>query len=274
MSRPNRLRALADLVGLDAWKGALDSEGRFNLHVDVAFGMARVGGEPEERARFRLVLKRAEIVVVVPATEPATIDQASISRESAQVLVSSRETRSSNRSIGADVSGEIGIGLGGAKAKASAKTKASAASARKASTTIMRKGSGLIVGQSKTVEGDYRWVVSPALPDGVLDGHPWDAKKKPRMKIRDDRRDRDRHIEPTVRIQVRCLREDLEIKDIVLKDATRWGQLIKSPTHRNRMVAAEAVIRDRLARAGLFHGPLDEPFAEICLIEVSVGDGG
>jgi hypothetical protein len=94
------------------------------------------------------------------------------------------------------------------------------------------------------------------------------------MKIRDDRKDRDRHIEPTVRIQVRCLREDLEIKDIVLKDAKRWERLVQSPTHRNRMAAAEAVIRDRLAKAGLFHGPLDEPYAEICLVEVSVGEDG
>jgi hypothetical protein len=92
------------------------------------------------------------------------------------------------------------------------------------------------------------------------------------MKVKDTRKDRARGIEPTVRIQVRCLREDLEISNIVLKDSRAWERLIRSPTHRNRVAAAEAVIRDRLMKAGLIHGALDEPFAEMCLAEVSVGE--
>ncbi|WP_156402148.1 hypothetical protein [Caulobacter sp. Root1472] len=43
-------------------------------------------------------------------------------------------------------------------------------------------------------------------------------------------------------------------------------------THRNRVVAAEAVIRDRLLKAGLVYGALDEPYAQMCLAEVVVGD--
>lgn len=268
----NRRRALADLVSLDAWKGAIDRQGRFNLHVDVAFGQARVGGESEAKARFRLTLRRAEIVVIVPETEPAEIDRATVARETPQVKVSASEDLTSQTSVGGAL--ELDFGLGGGKPRAdigvSAQAKTQTASSAK--TKVTRAGGALLVGQGKTGDGDYRWVITPAIEGQKLDGHPWDAVQSPRMKVRDKRKDLDKHIEPTVRIQARCLREDLVISDIVLKDTTVWNDLTQRPGHRNRMAAAEAVIRDRLAKAGLLHDDLGEPYAQLCLAEVSVGE--
>jgi hypothetical protein len=79
----NRRRAFADVVTIDAWHDAFDGEkARADLHADIVFGTARVGGEPESPIRFRLSIKRAEIVLVVPPSEPITIDRSSVSRDS------------------------------------------------------------------------------------------------------------------------------------------------------------------------------------------------
>ncbi|WP_421736800.1 hypothetical protein [Caulobacter sp.] len=274
MIEHNRRRALADLVGLDAWKGALDKQGRFNLHVDVAFGVSRVGGGVEERARFRICLKRAEVVVIVPPTEPATVDKATVERDSGGLSVKTQESYVTRTQAAASARANVTVGAkGGVDAGISAAVNSGADVSATSSATLSRNGTALVSGQSQTFDGNYRWVITPAIDGAMLDGHPWDAKQKPRMKVRDDRSDRARHLEPTIRIQVRCLREDLEITDIVLKDTKRWQSLVRSPTHRNRVAAAEAVIRDRLSKAGLFHDPLDEPFSELCLAEVSVGEG-
>ena len=68
----NRKRALADLVTIDVWHDDFGKR-RVNLHADVVFGTARVGGESESQVRFRLSVKRAEVVVIVPDFEPVSI---------------------------------------------------------------------------------------------------------------------------------------------------------------------------------------------------------
>lgn len=273
MSEHNRRRALADLVSLDAWKGKPDAEGRFTLHADVAFGQARVGGGVEEKARFRLTLKRAEVVVIVPATEPAKVVKAMVMRgERAEAKVKESDTRTSARQLSANAGVRVGLKQDGADVGVSAGAAAKGSSDRRTSTSVTRSSGPIDIVQSKTFEGDYRWIVTPVIEGEVLDGHPWDAVKKPRLTLRDTRKDRTKGIEPGVRVQVRCMREDLVISDIVLKDARKWNLMQQAPLHRNRVVAAEAVIRDRLATAGLFHGELGELYAEICLAEIVVGE--
>ena len=58
----NRKRAFADVVTVDAWHGSfLEGHAKVDLHVDVVFGTARVGGESQSPVRFRLSAKRAEV---------------------------------------------------------------------------------------------------------------------------------------------------------------------------------------------------------------------
>src|SRR2546423_71274 len=78
----NRRRAFADVVSIDAWHPPFsDQVSRVDLHADVVFGTARIGGENESAVRFRLSVKRAEIVVVVPDSEPVGVDRSSVSRD-------------------------------------------------------------------------------------------------------------------------------------------------------------------------------------------------
>ena len=71
----NRKRGLAEVVSIDAWHERFgESCDRADLHANVTFMTGRLGGEPESQVRFRLSLKRAEIVVVIPETEPLSVD--------------------------------------------------------------------------------------------------------------------------------------------------------------------------------------------------------
>lgn len=273
MGEHNRRRALADTVSLDAWKGEVGAKGKFDLHVDVTFGVGRLGGEVDDKARFKLSLKRAEVVVIISPNEPAKVDKGSVARtETAGVVIKDVVTQQSEGAIAAAVGIDASVSERGAKAKAKAGAKAKASKSKKAVTTITRQTSSMIIVQSQTVDGDYRWSISGAVAEMMLDGKPWDADRVPRMKVIDTRRDRSRGIEPSVRVEVRCLRDDLKIENIVLKDDKAWANLLKSPSHRNRYIAAEAVIRDRLFKAGLVHGALGEPYAQMCLAEAIVGE--
>jgi hypothetical protein len=78
----NRRRAFADVVSIDAWHAAFGAKRpRVDLHADVVFGTARVGGEVESPVRFRLSVKRAEVVVIIPDSEPVSVDPKSVARE-------------------------------------------------------------------------------------------------------------------------------------------------------------------------------------------------
>ena len=79
----NRRRAFADVVTIDAWHESFGPEvGTADLHADVVFGVARVGGETDSPVRFRLSIKRAEIIVLIPESEPVRVDKRSVSRDS------------------------------------------------------------------------------------------------------------------------------------------------------------------------------------------------
>ena len=65
MADDNRKRALADVVTVDAWHAEFSNDApRVDLHIDVVFGVGRIGGGESAGVRFRLSLRRAEVVVV------------------------------------------------------------------------------------------------------------------------------------------------------------------------------------------------------------------
>jgi hypothetical protein len=126
----------------------------------------------------------------------------------------------------------------------------------------------MLVTQSKTEDGHYRWIVTPQTRE-VLEGRPWDPNKNPRMKLLDQRKNRSRGIPPAVRIEVQCLREDLLVQDIEVKDSTLWEKLRAKNGFRNRLVAAESYIRDRLEEEGLEIGEINDKFSSLILARVT-----
>jgi len=82
----------------------------------------------------------------------------------------------------------------------------------------------MIVVQSQTADGHYPWTVESPR-SSVLVGRPWDANKQPRLKLVDKRKDRSKGIPPTVRVEVRCRREDLIIENLEIKDEGLWASV-------------------------------------------------
>jgi hypothetical protein len=82
----NRKRAFADVVAIDAWHDNFsENVSTADLHADVVFGTARVGGESQSPVRFRLSVRRAEVIIVIPDSEPVSVDRTSVSRDAPEL---------------------------------------------------------------------------------------------------------------------------------------------------------------------------------------------
>jgi len=261
----NRRRAFADVVTIDAWHDEFaEGVSTADLHADVVFGTARVGGEASAPIRFRLSVKRAEVVVIVPELEPVSVDIRSVSRDAPDL--EGRVTEVLERSTQANAKGQMSIRASqtalGADASAEFGAQSSLSTSKKLE--MSARVQLIIVIQSKTDDGQYRWLLEPGSTT-VLKGRPWDAVNQPRLKLVDNRKDRSKGIPPTVRVEVRCRREDLRIDDLEIKDEGLWQSVKERVGFRNRMAAAESYIRDRLSEEGLEVKNLEDIFGQITL---------
>ena len=265
----NRKRAFADVVTIDGWHASFSAEtSKVDLHADVVFGYARLGGEPDAPVRFRLSIKRAEMVVVIPDFEPVSVDRSSVSRDTPERQGRLTETveRSAQAAARGNLAGSLSqSGLtGSASSEASAQATMSSSKKLEVSATVQF----MIVTQSQTAEGYYRWLIEPGTAR-TLQGRPWDPAKQPRLKLVDRRTDPSKGIPPTVRLEVRCRREDLEIEDLEVKDESLWENVKARAGFKNRIAAAESYIRLRLLEEGLEAGNIHDPFGQLTLGSVS-----
>jgi hypothetical protein len=261
----NRRRAFADVVSIDAWHEPFESgDGVVDLHADIVFGTARVGGEIDSPIRFRLSVKRADVLVIIPPSEPVKIDRRSVIRGAPEVHGHLTETLEQTAEAHAkgQISGSVdakGI-AGGASAVVGASTNISSSKKLEISATV----EFMKVTQSKTADDQYRWTIE-ARRTRTLEGRPWDGVKEPRLKLIDQRKDRTKGIPPTVRVEVRCRREDLIIEDLEVKDETAWQALKGRAGFTNRLAAAESYIRDRLSEEGFEVGNIGDIFSQLTL---------
>jgi hypothetical protein len=264
----NRRRMFADVVSVDAWHDEFDyRKKRVDLHADVVFGTARLGGERESEITFRLSLRRAELVVIVPETEPVRIDRASISRDAPEMRVEKTMTRETTVATKAKAATSISVSQSGTSASLSGGVEGEANAVEKEKLEASETLRLMLVTQSTDEDGHCRWAVTPQTRE-VLDGRPWNAIKEPRLTLVDQRRDRLQGLPPTVRVEVRCLREDLIIEDIQPKDPTLLEKVQAKAGFGNRLKAAEAYIRNRLLEEGLEVGEIADKFAGLTLASV------
>ena len=269
MSLDNRRRAFSDAVTVDAWHRPFDGERRTaSLHAHVAFGEARVGHEPGMRISFRLGLRRAEVVVAIGEGEGLQVERKSVARKSSGSSFQGTEVRQDHSlaAIGGRISLMIGLDALRSAAGGGMTAKRSKGVKRR---SITKTKSAMRISQSMTSNDEYRWVIE-SQSDSVLNGEPWDAAKDPRLTLIDPSVGKPRQIEPCVRIEVRCRREDLVVSDIEIIDK----QILKDiPTgtarSRRNEVAAECYIRDELMRRGLGAVDLSNRFAEVTILSVT-----
>lgn len=268
MSNDNRRRALGEVVSLEAWHAPFSkAEKKVDLCVDVAFLSGRLGGEVHSEVWFVLQLRQAEVVVIIPATEPAKIDLNSVSRDTPQIEAKLSRDQTVRKNARAKVSSKAKLGVGGLGATVQAGAEAGLESDDRTRISMVEAVKNMRLLYSLS-DGHPRWAISTA-DDAPLNGRPWDAVKAPRLKVIDTRADRTKGLPPSIQVEVRCRREDLVISDIRLKNIKGVGDRLRRDNPRNKLVAAEAVIRTRLFEEGLLKGDSDDRFAVLTLASIA-----
>lgn len=270
MTQSNRKRGLADVVSVEAWHKEFRGKiAKSDLHVDVVFMSGRIGGMLTDEVRFQLSLKRAEVVVILPVGEPAKVDPASVSRDTPLRKISARETTRLKKEAGAKAGLKGSLDVVKPKLGATLDISAGMSAAKEKVVAIAETLGSITATHSRNDDGDHRWVLTPSV-EAVLDGRPW-ASGSPRLKVMDTRTDRIKSLPPSIRVEVRCRREDLHITSIALKDDEKWSLIKLGPDHRNKIAAAEALIRTRLFEDGLLHAGADitDPYTQMTLVAVA-----
>lgn len=260
----NRRRAFADVVSVDAWHEPFaGGVTHVDLHADVVFGKARVGSDDDAPVRFRLSVRRAEVVVVVPEHEPVQVVKASVSRDGPIMEGRVHQTKERHNRVG----GSLRISAGGHLPPAALGAISLAGESQ--STKVVESTVPLLsmlALQSRDADGNYRWLIE-SQETTFLAGRPWSASA-PRMTLADRRIDKRRSLPPCVRVEVRCRREDLLIEDVEVKDEGIWIAAASKVGFVNRMAAAVSYLRMALADHGLGVGRIDDPFSQVVLASV------
>lgn len=252
MNRQNRKRGLADVVGVEAWHRPFTGKTReAPLHIDVVFQTGRFGADPSAPVRFTLSVKRAEVVVIRPESEPVRVQTHSVVRDAPNVR--GKAVKRAALSLKGKAKGRLklspngvaaGVDVGGGVAKSVDET-----------TETVTEFKAIQALHMRDADEYHRWILTPA-PNATLQGRPWDSDE-PRLTLEDTRKNRDKGLEPTVHVAVRCLRDDLEITNLAMKNETTWEMMKNLPGFRNRVAAAEALIRTELFEEGLIRADAD-----------------
>lgn len=259
----NRRRAFADVVSIDAWTGDFSKGTEVSFHADVVFGSARVGGEADAPVRFKLRVKRAEVVLVISDFEPVKVDPKTVFRGTPEpeVQISALEERSTN----ANARGAFGVNASTSaidgKVEIGASGETSITAKRRTETTSSARS--MHVKQSKSAEGYYRWEIK-ANDQKTLDGRPWNSSE-PNARLVDQRPEGSTSLPPSVRVEVRCRREDLVIDDLEVKNEGLMSKIRRKAGYKNRMAAAVSYIRDELLKEGLHVANIEDAFGQLTL---------
>lgn len=108
-------------------------------------------------------------------------------------------------------------------------------------------------------------------------GPVFDAHREPRLTLADLRKEQQRlnddarMMQPVSSIEVRCLREDIEISDIQWKDEEKQRSFFarqgrKEKTHIARQILLQALLEESLSVGNL----LDDPFAELTICDATI----
>jgi len=187
----NRLRMFADIVSIDAWHDSFTNERPIvDLHADVVFTEGRLGGEKESPVRFRVRLKRAELLLVVPAVEPIEVERASIARFGSRVKGERQHTDSRTVKGSAAANAKITASHNSAEVSAHLEAEASIAREReeKCSTTEDICAIEIIYRRDNAEQADT-WRFKPGVGSS-LEGRPWEPGDTPLVKLKDRRHNR------------------------------------------------------------------------------------
>lgn len=265
----NAGRALRQVISLDGWIANFDDDETATVHVDVVFREGKFGSDDTDRVRFRLALKRAEIVLFAPDSEPLRVIRSSVRRSPVQ----EGQTQQVIDEVSGETRGKAGVSV---KTALSTGGELSLEGEARRSITKRRELTEKVGGHFEqhftTVDGHPAWEIC-AIGLGQLSGAPWDAVDAPRLKVKrlaDRNADGDK---PTLRLEVRCLREDIEISDLELKEPDKQKWFSRRANRDVNLAAAEQVIKEELLSAGFLRvSDLSEKHGELMIADLIVSE--
>jgi hypothetical protein len=263
----NTMRSLKSVVSVDGWIAKFDEEDAATVHVNVVFGEGLFGAEPHEKIRFKVVMKRAEIVVRLPVGQPTKVIQKSVAYTPNSQMLTRETTTQSNVEMSGHLGGEFStnaatFGFGG---------KAAADGKRTTTEVVTEEIKRYVIEHFTTDYRAHAWKVASRDERMPLGGSPWDPLKEPRMSVRRSaERDADGD-KPSLKIEVRCRRQDLHIEGLEAKDENVWRVFQLKKNRDANLAAAEQAIKDELTRAGFLNIPdISEDFAEFLVADVII----
>lgn len=269
-NRNNQKQIFADLVSLEAWHDEFTEENsRTQLFANVVFGEATMGTKATDKVTFRLKINRAEVIVIINDTEPACIDPREVARFVNASRIKRTVTQELERSGTVVASAEVGInGIKGASLKASGSALGNITASEKETLEQNEEISLFEITQSRDSQQNYRWIIEQ-IANNPLMGAAWDPNESPLVTIMDRRKGNKTTLPPSIRVAVQCLRENLVISDLKIKNPEKVKGLKRLVKKDNinpiNLRAAETVIRNSLTEYGLEAGKLDENFSRILL---------
>lgn len=269
----NTHRALRRLVVVDAWfRRAANRSDRYTLYANVSFNEERIGGDSSSTIVFRVSVKQCEVVFIPPKPD-FMVDRESVKRQ--RPLTQQEINTTKQRAASRGWKGTLSIARNPA---ASVSANAQASDLQEQTVKSRNMKSMYNEQYTRSLEGHDAWRVDgKELPNGRLNGPVFDIETEPRLTLVDMRSEACRSLDdarsmtPLSRVVIRCLRDDIDIYDIRLKDEAKQGWLEKQRGHRERLAVARGVLREALLEEGLSVGSLlDDPFAEMTICDATV----
>lgn len=243
----NTKRALEQAVSIDGWIGTFDDKGEATVHADIVFRQGVFGEHKEAPVRFKIALKRAEIVVRCPGDSPLRIIRKSIERT--QPRAAAIVNTQTKKERGWSLSGLLSLGK---SSNAELTANGNIANTRSTNTELSERVTAILNQHFSTPDGHPAWEVAhSATHSPHLVGAPWDAAEAPRLKVKRN----GATFEPTMMLEVRCRREDIEIIDLEFKDPEKQAHLKRKKGYANNLAAAEELIKLELQKAGFLEIP-------------------
>lgn len=262
--RHNYQRIFADVLSVDAWHEPFKtSEETYAVYAEISFSEGRMGGDdPDIPFTFNVRLKKA--LLSISLEPPLSLDRSSVARgvpprqaEYTQVVRAKEEVKRYVGLKGVITPALIGAALKGDVSKSDEMTKSDELKVTQEIPEI------LVTARPEGALG-YSWELEPLLRDH-LRGQPWDPIDPPRMRVfAPDVQ----ALDPTIKIEIRCALEDLEISSLVPKEKGLVDRIENMAKRSINEAVAIQHLKKVLSNADLHPGEMDNRFNSILLADV------
>jgi len=249
----NRTLSLAGVVSVEAWYDRFSEENvESDFYCHIKFQDGVFGASPETPVTFKIRLRNASISIV--PEEPIKIPRQSVRRDRIEVEArrTIETTNDSSRSLEAEGNLELSSKKVSGAGKAAAKGQLAAGRSESSSRSIVSH-SGMTIEHSTDDQGFNKWSFAPVQGPHLL-GQAFNQTEA-LLKLR--HQGDPTKIPPVVKVQVNCLREDIDILELKVKDENKKF-LSRGMGEHQKLKLAEEMIKSALLEGGLsFEGDLD-----------------